>query len=321
MDAPAAVESAAMRTLRQGIAAIAPYDVAVLILGESGTGKELVAQALHALSPRCAARFAPVNCGGLTRELLQSELFGHERGAFTGAVERRAGLLREARGGTVFLDEVGELGPEAQAMFLRALGSGEIRPVGATQPVQADVRILAATHRDLAAWVQAGHFREDLYYRLRRAMLRIPPLRERPEDLPGLVDHLRGRFNDRHGLTVAGLSPAALRRLANHPWPGNVRELEAVLEVAMIRRQAGVLEPADLDLDPAPRVPPAGEAPTDRDAAALQLAATEGAVTRSTLARVCGISGDLARQVLVRLVAQGRLRRVGASRGVRYVLR
>jgi DNA-binding NtrC family response regulator len=279
-----------------------------------------------------------VNCGGLTRELLPSELFGHERGAFTGAVERRAGLLRDARGGTVFLDEVGELSPEAQAMLLRVLGSGEIRAVGASQPVQANVRILAATHRDLAAWVRTERFREDLYYRLRRAVLRIPPLRERPEDLPGLVDHLRRQFNDRHGLAVEGVTPAALRRLGDHPWPGNVRELEAVLEVAMIRRQSGRLDLEVLRIESVPAAvgpQPNGAAPVSAASAhpttaspaearpdqARQLAARPAGVTRSQLARAAGISGNVAWLTLARLVREGALRRVGAGRAARYVVR
>jgi DNA-binding NtrC family response regulator len=232
-----------MRVVFERIEQVAPFDVPVLILGESGTGKELVAAAIHRLSGRRSARFEAVNCGGLTRELLRSELFGHERGAFTGAVERHPGLLTVAHGGTVFLDEVGDLAPEAQVMLLRFLAEGEIRPVGATRASHADVRVVAATHRDLVGLMREERFREDLYYRLRRVVLTVPPLRERPEDLPFLVEHFRRQVNARHRLAIEGVTPGALRRLATHRWPGNVRELEAVLEEAMILKARGWLRP------------------------------------------------------------------------------
>jgi DNA-binding NtrC family response regulator len=315
-------QSAAMRALVARIARVGAVDVPVLVLGESGTGKELVAGALHALSPRRAAPFEAVNCGALTRELLLGELFGHERGAFTGAIERRAGLLAAAEGGTVFLDEVGELAPEAQAMLLRFLATGEIRAVGATRTRQVDVRVIAATHRDLLGWTRAGRFREDLYYRLRRVVLRVPPLRERLDDLPLLVDHLRRQGNARHGLAIAGVTPAALRRLAAHPCPGNVRELEAVLEEAMILKGGGWLGPEDLELDGAapgggtPGTVPPG--PATREAVALRLATAQGAVTRRQLAAASGISGELARQTLATLVRRGLLRRIGASQATCY---
>ena len=283
-------QSAAMRALVARIARVAVVDVPVLILGESGTGKELVAGALHALSPRRAAPFEAVNCGALTRELLLSELFGHERGAFTGAIERRTGLLTAAESGTVFLDEVGELAPEAQAMLLRFLATGEIRAVGASRTRHVDVRVVAATHRDLLGGTRAGRVREDLYYRLRRVVLRVPPLRERLDDLPLLVEHIRRQVNARHGLAIDGLTPVALHRLATHPWPGNVRELEAVLEEAMILRGRGWLGPDDVALDgaaplggtpravgAAPGLPPG---PETRQAVALQLATAQGAVER-----------------------------------------
>jgi DNA-binding NtrC family response regulator len=311
--------SAPMRALAARIAQVAPVDVPVLILGESGTGKELVARALHALSPRRAAPLEAVNCGALTRELLLSELFGHERGAFTGAIERRTGLLQAADGGTVFLDEVGELAPEAQAMVLRFLSAGEVRAVGANRTRQVDVRVIAATHRDLLGEAWAGHFREDLYYRLRRVVLRVPPLRERRGDLPLLVEHVRRQANARYGLAIAGLTPAARRRLAAHPWPGNVRELEAVLEEAMILKGRGWLGPADLALDAtassgdmtgADRASPGREG---CEAVALRLAAAHGRVTRRELAVACGISGELARRALVALVHERRLRRIGAG--------
>jgi hypothetical protein len=235
------------RSVRQGPSGARPERWP--ISSESGTGKELVAAAIHRLSGRRQARFEAVNCGGLTRELLRSELFGHERGAFTGAVERHPGLLTAAHGGTVFLDEVGDLAPEAQVMLLRFLAEGEVRPVGAARATHADVRILAATHRDLPRWMREERFREDLFYRLRRVVLTVPHLRERPEDLPLLIEHFRRQVNARHRLAIEGLTSTALQRLAAYRWPGNVRELQALLEEAMILKGRGWLRPESLTLD------------------------------------------------------------------------
>ncbi len=321
-------QSAGMQALFDRIRRVAPYDVAVLILGETGTGKELVAAALHRLSRRRSRLFEAVNCGALTRELLRSELFGHERGAFTGAAERRAGLLREADSGTVFLDEVGELAPDAQAMLLRFLGDGEIRAVGASRAGHVDVRLIAATHRDLRAVVGEGRFREDLYYRLRRVVLTVPPLRARLDDLPMLVEHMRRQINARHGIRIDGVTDGALRRLAGYPWPGNVRELEAVLEEAMLLRGRGWLHPEDLALpEPMPAAsgvisPPAstrqpGSVP--RRDLALELAGASSGVSTGELARAASVGLALARRELGALVARGELQRVGQGRAVRYV--
>jgi DNA-binding NtrC family response regulator len=317
-----------MRLVFQRIERVAPLDVPVLILGESGTGKELVAAAIHQLSGRRAARFEAVNCGGLTRELLRSELFGHERGAFTGAVERHPGLLTMAHGGTVFLDEVGDLAPEAQVMLLRFLAEGEVRPVGSTRATHADVRVIAATHRDLARWMREERFREDLFYRLRRIVLTVPPLRERAEDLPLLVEHFRRHVNSRYRVAIEGVTSDAMRRLATYRWPGNVRELEAVLEEAMILTARGWLRPENLALDAVPESPgvaignvESGEPRydlSDRQQVALKLAHTHGTVTRSQLAAACRISGELARRELKALVFLDLLRRTGQGRGTRY---
>ena len=321
-----------MQALFRRLARLAVVDVSVLILGESGTGKELVAAALHRLSPRRGARFEPVNCGGLSRELLRSELFGHERGAFTGAVERQAGLLREADGGTVFLDEVGELPLDAQAVLLRFLGNGEVRPVGLTRTLHVDVRVIAATHRDLPAAIQRDTFREDLYYRLREVVLRVPPLRERPEDLPLLVEHCRRRFNARDRLAIDGVTPtAALRALAAHTWPGNVRELEAVVREAMVLKGRGRLEAEDLSLDrvrAAPRAWPVSESTrpstlrpsTQCLRTAIQIAEARGGVSRGELAAESGLSRELARRALADLARLGHLRRLGRGRSTRYVV-
>jgi DNA-binding NtrC family response regulator len=317
-----------MRLVFQRIERVAPLDVPVLILGESGTGKELVAAAIHELSGRRTARFEAVNCGGLTRELLRSELFGHERGAFTGAVDRHPGLLTTAHGGTVFLDEVGDLAPEAQVMLLRFLAEGEIRPVGSTRATRADVRVIAATHRDLRRWMREERFREDLFYRLRRVVLTVPPLRERPEDLPLLVEHFRRQVNARHHMAIERVTPAALRRLIAYRWPGNVRELESVLEEAMILKGRGSLGPQDLTLqtpvdrlaastDSTEGVEPARHLGS-RQRVALELARAHGFVTRSRLAAACGISGELARRELHALARLGLLRRTGHGRGTRY---
>jgi DNA-binding NtrC family response regulator len=324
-------QSAGMSTLFVRIRRVAQFDVPVLILGETGTGKELVASALHRLSRRRHARFEAVNCGALTRELLRSELFGHERGAFTGALERRTGLLREADGGTVFLDEVAELAPDAQAMLLRFLGEGEVRAVGASRAGHVDVRIIAATHRDLRAAVDCDRFREDLYYRLRRVVLEVPPLRERRDDIPLLVEHVRRQVTTRHGLRIDGVTDDALRRLAGYPWPGNVRELEAVLEEAMLLRGRGRLDAKDLAL-PEPVPPASGGTPPPASAArrpgstahrdlALELAGASPGVSTGELARAAGVGLSLARRALAALVAAGDLRRTGCGRAVRYVRR
>jgi transcriptional regulator with GAF, ATPase, and Fis domain len=324
--------SAMMRALFRRIERVAPIDVPVLILGESGTGKELVARAIQQLSARNTRKFETVNCAALTRDLLLSELFGHERGAFTGAVAHKAGLLALADGGTAFLDEVGELPSDAQAMLLRFLQDGEVRPLGSTRTTRVDVRVIAATHRDLEAAIAERTFRDDLYYRLSDIVLEVPPLRERREDIAPLVEHFRLKFNDRYGLSVGPPEPAALRTLEAAAWPGNVRELEKVLTQAMIFRRQGPIRSEDLR-SPARRASawagwrfgpwPLATAPalSRRRAAAIQIANERGVVTRRDLARHCGTSGEVARQDLVALVRLGVLRRVGRGRSTVYLLR
>ncbi|MFZ1061211.1 MAG: sigma-54 dependent transcriptional regulator [Candidatus Rokuibacteriota bacterium] len=319
----------AMRALFRRVERVAPFDVPVLIQGESGTGKELVATAIHQLSAWHSKRFEVVNCGALTRELLLSELFGHERGAFTGAIERRAGLLSVADGGTLFLDEVGELSAEAQVMLLRFLANGEVRPVGSTRTTRVDVRVIAATHRDLERATREGGFREDLYYRLRRVILAVPPLRERRQDVLLLVEHCRLRFNERHGLSVDGLTAVGQRRLEAYPWPGNIRELEAVLEEAMIFKGGGWLGPGDFDLRPlidevgevlpSPGGAPLGSALTRFQEEALRVARSRGEVRRGDLVARFGISRESARRQFLELARMGLFRRVGGGRGSQYV--
>jgi two-component system, NtrC family, response regulator HupR/HoxA len=216
---------------------IAGYNLSVLINGESGTGKELLARAIHYDSPRADGAFVVENCGALPDTLLEAELFGHKKGAFTGAHEDRIGLFQQAHGGTLFLDEIGDTSQAMQVKLLRALQEGEVRPVGSARPVTVDVRIIAATHRDLEAEVAAGRFREDLYYRIAGVTLTMPPLRERPQDLPPIVQHLLQKS------APAGrrFSPAAMQRLAKHRWPGNVRELQnEVLRALALSEEAEI---------------------------------------------------------------------------------
>jgi two-component system response regulator HupR/HoxA len=324
--------SAAMRALFQRIERVALFDVPVLICGETGTGKELVARAIWQRSARRDRRFETINAGALNRELLLSELFGHERGAFTGAVVRKPGLLAVADGGTVFLDEVGDLPLDAQVMLLRFLQNGEIRPVGSTETRRVDVRLIAATHRDLEAAVERGAFREDLYYRLRRVVLEVPPLRARREDIGLLIEHFRVQLNTRYGLAVRGVTPAALRLLEHNPWRGNVRELEAVLEQAMIFKSGDRITPGDLELpmgrgrDVAEGAPvePHGVPVTEAALSwlqreALRIASARREVRRSDIIARCRISREVARRELVGLVRLGLLRRIGFGRGARYV--
>jgi two-component system nitrogen regulation response regulator NtrX len=222
--------SPAIEAVRSLIARVAPTDARVLITGESGTGKELAAAAIHRFSPRGAGPFVRVNCAAIPRELVESELFGHERGAFTGATDRRKGRFELADGGTLLLDEVGDLGSDAQAKLLRVLEAGEIERVGGGEPIAIDVRTISATNKDLRAEVAAGRFREDLFFRLLVIPLHLPPLRERREDIPLLVAHFLATNRIRDGLRPPRLTPAAIQALERHSWPGNVRELANIVE-------------------------------------------------------------------------------------------
>ena len=228
---------------------VAPTETTVLIQGESGTGKELAARALPLLSPRAAKPLISVNCAAIPESLIESELFGHEKGAFTGAVSARTGLIEAADGGSLFLDEIGELPAEAQARLLRVLQESEIRKVGSTQSRTVNVRMIAATHRNLKAMTRTGEFREDLYYRLNVMQIRIPPLRERQSDILGLARRFLKRQGERMGKPDLNLSPEAMRALERHRWPGNVRELENAIERATILCDGDVITPSLLDLD------------------------------------------------------------------------
>jgi two-component system response regulator AtoC len=225
--------SAPMRALRATLERIAPHRSTVLVSGESGTGKELVARAIHELSPRAGRRFVAINCAAIPAALLESELFGHRRGAFTDAIRDKAGLFEDADGGTLFLDEIGELPLGLQVKLLRAIQESEIRRVGDTVSIRVDVRLVAATLRDLAVDVKSGRFREDLFYRLNVLPVSVPPLRERPDDVPLLVDHFVRRHQARHGPS-AEFTEEAIAVMARRPWPGNVRELENAVERTLV---------------------------------------------------------------------------------------
>lgn len=237
--------SPAMLEVYKKIAMVSDSRSTVLIYGESGTGKELVAKAIHHNGPRTNQRFLAVNCGALTESLLESELFGHVRGSFTGAFGNTRGIFEEASGGTVFLDEVAEMSPALQVKLLRTLEEQEVRRVGSNRPILIDVRIIAASNRNLAERVEQGKFRQDLYYRLRVIEIALPPLRERTEDVPLLVEHFLKKLEHERG-RMFSVTPQALSVLVSYAWPGNVRELENALEAAVALTRAGVLTPEDL---------------------------------------------------------------------------
>jgi DNA-binding NtrC family response regulator len=281
---------------------VAPSVLPVLVIGESGSGKEGFARTVHRLSPRSRAPFLAVNCAAFPDTLLESELFGAVRGAYTGSDRDRPGLFRLAHGGTLFLDEVGDMSPAMQAKLLRVLQDGRVRAVGAESEVSADVRIVAATHRDLAARVAAERFRADLYYRLAVATVRVPPLRERAGDIPLLAAHLARGLETRTGSGPARLAEATIRRLEAHPWPGNVRELETVLARAMLRARGELLEPRHLDL------PPTSAPPEQRTVAGpLERSMIESAVAESggNLARAAARIGWSRQKLYRRMGALG----------------
>jgi two-component system nitrogen regulation response regulator NtrX len=239
-------ESAPMRSLREAIARAAPTPATVLITGESGTGKELVARAIHGASPRAHAPFIKVNCAAIPEDLIESELFGHERGSFTGASHKQIGKFVRADGGTIFLDEIGDMSPRVQAKMLRVLQDGEVEPVGAGQQIHVDVRVIAATNHDLQEAIARGGFREDLFFRLNVLPIACPPLRERRDDVPLLVRHFAALYAQESGVRARRFSPAALERLQSLPWKGNVRELKNLVERALILCDGDEIGPQDL---------------------------------------------------------------------------
>ncbi len=261
--------SRAMQEVYRVIARLTQTDLTVLIRGESGTGKELVARVLHDYSRRRNGPFVAVNMAAIPRELIESELFGHEKGAFTGAVARHEGCFERARGGTLFLDEIGDMPMEAQTRLLRVLQEGEFVPVGGSRAVRVDVRIIAATHRDLKQLIAAGQFREDLFYRLNVATVRLPPLRERVEDIPDLVAYFIEQAAQ-EGLPRKHFTPAAMERLRRHGWPGNVRELENLVRRVLAIHADEEIGPDAIDAELAEGVPLVGEVAVDGDLAALE---------------------------------------------------
>jgi DNA-binding NtrC family response regulator len=313
--------SPSMRRVFDTIAKVADADVTVLIRGESGTGKELVANALHYRSPRRGKPMIKMNCAALSRELVESELFGHERGAFTGAIARREGKFEAADGGTLFLDEVGDMPLETQAKLLRALQEREFERVGGNQTLKVDVRVLAATNQDLEAAVRAGRFREDLYYRLRVIELVIPPLAERREDIPLLIDHFLRDAAARFGRPPKPLTSAALRACVEHDWKGNVRELRSAVEQALLLAPGPEIDVGDLvgaaaaasESSPPPAAP-APEGLSFRDAKAAVVESFEREFLLNALRRHAGNISKAAEEIgMYRQNLQQKLRELGIS--------
>mgnify|MGYP000864746316 CR=1 FL=1 len=285
----------------------AESDASVMILGESGTGKELFANAIQQLSNRKDGPFIKVNCGALPESLLESELFGHEKGAFTGAIKRRIGRFEAADKGTIFLDEIADITPAMQVKLLRVLQNGELQRVGGESLIKVDVRIIAATNKDLAKEVKEGKFREDLYYRLRVFPISLPALRERPEDIPLLTQHFINRFSARTGRLINGIERGALNLMMAYPWPGNVRELENAIEYAFVVCQARIIErdhlPAEISAEtmsaPMPTTVPTANRPVRtsieskrllRDSARLSELLEENLWNKAEVARILGVS-------------------------------
>jgi len=285
--------SSAMQRLRAELEQAARYDAPVVLQGESGTGKELAARALHDLGPRAHRPFVAFNCASVVDALFESELFGHEAGAFTGASTAEAGLFRTADGGTLFLDEVGDMSLGHQAKVLRVLETMSVRPVGATRQHRVDVRVVAATHWDLRHAVAAGRFRMDLYFRLNGLQVQLPPLRDRGDDIQLLADHFLAQVTQRYGLDVHGFAPCAVAALADNPWPGNARELRRAVERAAMMTREPVIRADDLGAGSTPLYRPrsdqhgsAGPAPAPRSvgSSALALAPAQAAPSQTLAA-------------------------------------
>jgi DNA-binding NtrC family response regulator len=319
-----------MREIFSLIQQIAPSSASVLITGESGTGKELVASAIHKLSPRASRPFVAVNCAALPESLIESELFGHEKGAFTGAVGRRAGCFEQANQGTLFLDEIGDMPLAMQPRLLRALQEATIRRLGATSEISVDVRVLAATNKSLPELIQTKLFREDLFYRLNVFQIAIPPLRDRKDDIPALTEAIVRDLNAKYDYRVTDVHPAALERLQDYSWPGNVRELRNVLERALIAAREGSLVPAHLGrtFGGSAPIPAAAEAPaqdgnsihmeagrplSELEKAYIQLTLKSTGNNKKRAAQILGISLRTLHSRVTEFAAEEELKRDGAT--------
>jgi two-component system response regulator HydG len=303
--------SAAMERLLETVAQVAPSEATVLVTGESGTGKEMIAGAIHFNSFRKDGPFIKINCAAITETLLESELFGHEKGAFTGADRRKEGKFRQAEGGTIFLDEVSEMSLAMQVKLLRVLQEREIVRVGGDEAIRIDVRIIAATNRDLLSEIAAGRFREDLFYRLNVVTLHIPPLRERPEDIPLIAQHYLALFAERNRKKVRGFSPQAMDRLLRHPWPGNVRELMNAVERGVVLSRSEYLGEDELALA-LPVKPPVPDSLPESAAGDASLEGVEKATILKTLEAAGGNKSEAARRLgITRRTLHLKLRRYG----------
>ena len=302
-------ESDAMKKVFRLVKQAAPTTATVLVQGPSGTGKELVAHAIHNLSPRARGPFVAVQCGALPESLLESELFGHEKGAFTGAVARKIGHFEAADHGTIFLDEISEISPTTQVKLLRALETRTITRLGGTEPIPVDIRIVAATNRDLAAYVAEGKFREDLFYRLNVVDIALPPLKSRPGDVPLLVSRFLNEFSSANGGRVAGITPAAMKCLEAWSWPGNVRELRNTVEKMVVLSAGGMLDVEDVPERLRERAPSPTLASTgtlgETEKAKILATLREAGGNRSKAAQMLGISRRTIYRKLDEYAAQG----------------
>lgn len=304
--------SPAMRALMEMLAMVAPSDATVLVCGESGTGKELIARAIHANSGRSQGPFVAVNCAALSDNLLESELFGHEKGAFTGADRRRDGHFAHADTGTLFLDEIGEISPAMQVKLLRVIQEREFQRVGGDQSVRVDVRLVAATNRNLEKEVEEGRFRQDLYFRLNVVTLDMPPLRNRVEDIPLLAQHFLERYSAKNNKIIKGFTPSAMDCLLKHPWPGNVRELENVVERAVVLLVGDYVSERELPASVASA--PAGDA-SPVQLAGLSLDEVEKRAVLQTLEACGGNKSEAARRLgVTRKTLHAKLARYGLAR-------
>ncbi len=334
VDAPPFEEGAVFRStvmveVVEAARRAARTDASVLITGETGTGKEVVATLIHRRSARATRPFVSVNCAAFPETLLESELFGHEKGAFTGAERRREGRFELADGGTLFLDEIAEMSPGAQAKLLRVLQERQFTRLGGTRAITTDVRIVAATNRNLEEAVERKTFREDLYYRLNVVRLEVPPLRERREEIPLLVEHFLGDLRRRHGRAPSGFAPAAMDLLYRYPWPGNVRELKNVVERCAVLCPRDVVEAADVHLEGTggdrnaallPRGAP-GDDLNPRQRALLDHLARHGRCTNRDYQELSGTSPRTGLRDLQDLIDRGLVVREGRRRGAVYRLR